>query len=403
MLNYNEAINIISEYFDKIELFTTSVNLADSLNYTLAEDIFSDINLPPFNTSSMDGYGIKINDGQREWKVIGEISAGNYTEFSIGYDEAISIMTGAKLPPDIDTIIPIEDVLISNDKISLIENSIINKGSYIRFCGEDLSKDKPAISKNIILKPKIISLAAACGKKNVKIYSPLKIGILSTGDELIDIDNVPQNSQIRATNLYTLISLIKEINMLPINYGFIKDDKLLIQNTLHNILTNDLDIFITTGGVSVGKYDYMKEIIEDLGCETIFWKVNVKPGKPLLFSIYKKDRKNILLFGLPGNPVSCFVCFHLYILPFINNLFFKENKAQFSAILQNDITKTDGRLHFVLANNSYKINDKQNYVKSLGIQSSGDMYSLSNSNCLIVFYEAKSMLRAGEIVQCIPI
>ncbi|MGA2295977.1 MAG: molybdopterin molybdotransferase MoeA [FCB group bacterium] len=403
MISYDEAISIIEKYFNEIKLSISEVPLLDSLNFTLAEDIYSDINLPPFDTSSMDGYGIKYKENIDQWTVIGEISAGNYKDISIRDNEAVSIMTGSKLPPGVDSIIQIENVKVNDNHIKLNENVNIQKGDNVRFCGEDLKKDQLAITKNTLIKPKNISLAAACGKKNIQVYAPLKIVALSSGDELIPIESVPVNDQIRCSNIYSLIALIKEINMIPINYGIVKDNKKIMKDALYSILNDDIDILITTGAVSVGKYDFLKEMLEDLGSETIFWKVNIKPGKPLLFSIFKKPEKNILIFGLPGNPASCFVGFHLFIKPFIQKLYHNYKNPEFNAVLKNYIFTQDRRRQFIRSLYSFDENKKKYFVEELGMQSSGNMYNLNNANCLIVLEENLYEKKKGELVKCIEI
>ena len=204
MINYDEANSLIEKEFEKLVLQTEVINLLDSINRVLAEDIISDINLPPFTNSAMDGFAIKYNPAIKKWKVIGEISAGNFQDYQLGDGLAVSIMTGGKLPETADTVIPIEDVIIENDLVSLKEDTSFKKGINVRLQGNDLLKGKIALNKNIILKPKHISVAASCGKEKIKVYKRVKISVLATGDEIVEINEIPSEDKIRNSNLYSL-------------------------------------------------------------------------------------------------------------------------------------------------------------------------------------------------------
>ena len=415
ILNFEEASELIKEHFKFLKPTITEVVLLDSVGYLLAEDIISDIYMPSFDNSQMDGYAVKYNEDIREWDVIGEIAAGNFKDIEIRGYLALSIMTGAMLPTGADTVIPLENVNIESNRIKLKDGFVLRKGNEIRYKGEDLKHGEIAVHKGTPIKSNHIPLIATCGKRMVKVKAPLNIGFFATGDELINIDTLPQKDQVRSSNLITLTALINELKMLPVNFGIVSDDKILLKEAVENAIKSDINILITTGGVSVGKYDYLKEVIEECGFETVFWKVKVKPGKPLLFSIYKKSGRNILYFGLPGNPVSAFTSFCLFIKPFISELYKYEPQTRFKAILEHDLIKKDNRKTFVRGfadfNNSAlntqhpTLNNSSCTVRKAGggTQSSGDMSSLSNANCLILFDENESKLNAGDIVECIMI
>jgi molybdopterin molybdotransferase len=405
ILTYEEAYEIIKEHFQLVKPSVIEVDILDSVNRLLAEDVISDIDMPSFDNSQMDGFAIKFNENNKEWNIIGEISAGNYLEIPITESNTVSIMTGAKLPPGADTIIPIENVSIESNIVKLRNGVILKKGNDVRKKGEDIKKGTIAVKSGVLIKTYNIPIITACGKKSVRVKAPLRIGLFATGDELIDIDRIPDSDKIRSSNLYSLSVLIKELNMLPVNLGIVKDEKTSIKDAVFKALDSDIDLLITTGGVSVGKYDYLKDVIEDSGFEFVFWKVKVKPGKPLLFCIFRKGDKSILYFGLPGNPVSSFVSFNLFIKPFISELYNYKLQSKFKARLEHDLTKKDGRTTFVRGMSVYINNDNCYSVKKArgGTQSSGDISSLSNSNCLIVFEAEKNKLNAGEIVECIMI
>ncbi|TAL68877.1 MAG: molybdopterin molybdenumtransferase MoeA [Bacteroidetes bacterium] len=415
ILTYEDACEIIKEHFKFIKPAIREVDILDSVGCLLAEDIISDIDMPSFDNSQMDGYAVKFNENIREWDVIGEISAGKFNDIEIRGCLAVSIMTGAKLPTGADTVIPVENVVIESDRIKLKEGIILKKGSDVRFKGEDKKKGAIAIPSDTLIKTNNIPLIASYGYNKIKVIEPLKIGFFATGNELIDINSIPVTDQIRSSNLYTLSTLIQELEMSPVNFGTVRDDEIQIKDTINKAVEYGIDILITTGGVSVGKYDFLKDVIEDCGFEKIFWKVNVKPGKPLLFCLYKNSGRSILYFGLPGNPVSAFISFTMFIKPFIIEMYNQTPQKKFFAKLENDLIKKDDRKTFVRGtsnfNNSTLNTQHSTFNTQLytvrdaggGTQSSGDMSSLSNANCLIVFEEEKYKLFAGEIVECIMI
>ena len=402
MLNFEEANRILAESFEELKLRTEEISITNALNRVLAEDIISDVDLPPFNNSAMDGYAIKFNPNIKEWKIVGEIQAGNYKALEINEQTTVHIMTGGMLPKNCDTIIKVEDVSVMGDKVKLKDITGFSFNLNIRKKGEDLSKGKVAIKKGSLLKPQHIAVAASCGKSKLKVYRKLNIGVLVTGDELIDINEKPGTDKIRASNPYVLQSAIKESNMNPINLGIVRDDKSDMTKSVKSALDSSLDILLTSGSVSVGKFDYLKEIFEDLGVEIKFWRVSVKPGRPLLFGIYKKNGQKTLIFGLPGNPVAILVTYILFVKKYILKLFGNRELVTVKAIIKNDFQKEDERLHFVKGLLE-KDNTGNHLVSIVGEQSSGNLAQLGKSNCLIIIKENKINTKAGEIVECIMI
>ncbi|MGA7838610.1 MAG: gephyrin-like molybdotransferase Glp, partial [Ignavibacteriaceae bacterium] len=399
---YEEANEIISKEFSNYKLEIEEVDLSDSTGRILAEDIYSDIDLPPFTNSAMDGFAIKFKPDTTKWKIIGEISAGNFKEYNINEGLTVSIMTGGKIPDGADTIIPIEDIIIEKDTIILKENATFRKGINIRIKGNDLLKNQIALSKNIVIKPRHIAVAASCGKSKLKVYKKLNIAVLATGDELVDITTLPGEDKIRSSNLYALLSAINEMNQTGINLGIVKDQEDEIRARITSFLNSDNNILITTGGVSVGKYDYVKSIMEELGININFWKANIKPGKPIIFGTYNNGSGIKFVFGLPGNPVSCIVNFLIFIKNNILHLLGVEKDDLFIAELTEDLKKKDGKKHFMRGMFSKNI-EGNILVKRVGLQSSGNLAEMGKANCLIIFDEEKRELKTGEKVFCIPI
>ncbi|MGQ9642913.1 MAG: molybdopterin molybdotransferase MoeA [Ignavibacterium sp.] len=400
MINYNEALEIIKKEISKLSITTEEVDIFESLNRILAEDVIADVDLPPFDNAAVDGYAIKFSD-RTQWNIIGEISAGNFSSFTLTENDAVLITTGSKLPLNADTIIPIEDVEVNGNKLSLKQNSLFKKGLNIRTQGNDLKKNEIAVHRFTNIDAKTIAVLASCGKEKVKVYSRLKAAILATGDELIPINQKPEADKLRVSNIYSLYAALKEMNNSVINLGFTKDDKDIITQKIKTALELNIDILITTGGVSVGKYDFLKDIFEEQGVVEKFWKVNIKPGKPIYFGVYEKDSKRILVFGLPGNPVSSLVNFYVFIKPAIEFLFKQNPLNKVKAVLQNNLKKKDGKRHFARGI-LFQENDEWKVTSEFS-QSSGNLVEMSRANCLIEIDETKTNPAKGELVECIMI
>jgi len=403
MLCFKEAIKLIEGEFLQLTKNIIEVNLSDSTGLTLAEDIYADVNIPAFNNSSMDGYAINYSGDEKSWNITGEISAGNFKDYTLDVNSAIRIMTGGKIPTNTNAVVPIEDVIEDGSMLLLREGIEIKQNQNIRYKGEGLRSGLSAITRNTVLKAQNIALAGACGKTKLKVYRKLTIGVLVTGDELVDITADQGEDKVRATNLYSLLAGIKEINMNSINLGVVKDDKDLLMSSISSALNSDLDILITSGGVSVGKYDYLKDIFKESGVECNFWRVNVKPGKPLFFGKYVKGNKTKLIFGLPGNPVSSFVSFTLFIKPTVLKFYGHEDFNSHIAMLETPIKKEDSKRHFIRGKLKSDAASNRYFVSVPGSQSSGNLAGLSNSNCLIVIPEEMTNPAKGEEVECIMI
>lgn len=400
MNTYNEALEIIKNEIGILTLHTEEVDLLDSVNRILAEDIIADVDLPPFDNSAMDGYAIKFSE-RNKWNIIGVISAGNYSSINLSETDAVLITTGSKIPIDADTVIPIEDLFIEGNSLQLKPNAFYKKGMNIRTQGTDLKKNEIAVPRFTKIDAKIIAVLASSGKEKVKVFGKLKAAILATGDELIPINEKPLVDKLRVSNIYSLYAAIKEMNHTPINLGFTKDDRKIIKQKIKAALEMNIDMLITTGGVSVGKYDFLREVFEEEGIKEKFWWVNIKPGKPMYFGVYENDGKKILVFGLPGNPVSSLVNFYVFIKPAIDYVFHQNYLISNTAVLQDDLKKKDNKRHF---SSGIFYEEKGEWkVTSKFSQSSGNLVEMSRANCLIEIDEERLNPKKGEQVKCILI
>jgi molybdopterin molybdotransferase len=400
MISFDEALSIIIRHIKELSTPEIEVPLIEAVNHLLAEDIYTDTPLPNFTNSSMDGFAVKYHAGISNWRITGEISAGNFGEFPpLDNDSAIRIMTGGKLPPGADTIIPVEEVLENEGTIYLREGISLTKWQYVRKEGDDIAPGEIVISEGTFLGSQHIAMAAACGKSFLRVQRKIKAGILTTGDELVDITEIPSGDKVRGTNLYALLVLAGQNNMDAVNLGISGDDTNDIQQKISSALNSDIDILITTGGVSVGKYDFIEEMFEKLGAEIFFNQVNIKPGKPVVFAKYRKK----LIFGLPGNPVSSFVSFIIFIRRALEIKYGNNMVPLIYAELLENIKKEDNKRHFIRAVVFFDHIHMKYLVSKKTPQSSGNIVGLSSSNCLIIFPEDKHELPAGEQVKCILI
>ncbi len=399
---YLEALEIIKSEFKTIPQELESISLSDSLSRILAEDVYADVDQPPFDNSAVDGYAVVFNDQVRRWKLIGEISAGNFQTFVLNdNNNAVSIMTGSQIPEGCTAVIPIEDVEVVGTTIQLRSGAKYFNGINIRKKAEYMQKGQLAVSKNTLITPAHIMQLADCGKSAVKVHKKLTAAILSTGDELIDISEKPEADKIRATNIYALEALSRKYDFNILNLGIVKDDEELIALKVDCALTSKIDLLVTTGGVSVGEYDLLKSIFERMGVERKFWQANIKPGKPIYFGTHQSSSGIKLVFGLAGNPVSAFVNFYVFILPALESYYSTSFTRKIKAKLTHDLEKKDGKRHFIRGIYSFDENDKVYIVEDIGPQSSGNISGLSKANCLIIFEEVKNKISKGEFVECI--
>ncbi len=308
MISLDEAITTAVHCAPVLQ--TEQIHFISSLNKILAEDIYSDIAIPPFNKSAMDGYALKKEDVNKVLKIVQTVQAGDTPIKNINSGECVKIMTGARLPENADYVAKIEDTELNEQGLVLI-NNVENK-SNIRYAAEDVKLNELILKKGTLIRPQEIATLATFGKTNVKVYSRPKIKVASTGNELTEPDNKPNDVQIRNSNSYQILAQCKKMGIEAQYTGIIKDN---MEDTTTHIkkMLEGADVIIFSGGVSMGDYDFIPKAISELGFSTIFKDIAVQPGKPTLMA----QKGNQFCFGLPGNPVSSFMQFELIIKPFL--------------------------------------------------------------------------------------
>ena len=301
-----------------VTAMTEAVSLDDSLGRILASDIHSTINVPGFDNSAMDGFTIALNDNQvaqenLSFDVVDRIAAGS-TGNDLKIGNAARIFTGAPIPNGANTVVMQEECTLSEDKSQITVKRAINLNENIRPTGNDIFKDNIILSSGRQIKPQDISLAASVGVGELVVFKKIKVGVFFTGDELVEPGNPLTPGKIYNSNRYALVALLKQVGCDVINLGNI-EDKLDATCEALEALESQCDLIMTTGGVSVGEEDHVKPAVEKLG-ELNLWKIRMKPGKPLAYGKVKQTP----FIGLPGNPVSSFVTFCIFSLPFIKKM-----------------------------------------------------------------------------------
>ena len=404
MISFDKAQSIVASVFSSLVPRTEFVPLASSINRILAEDVLADTNLPPFDNSAVDGYAVRYSPEARTWKLVGEVPAGRSSGLTLDEGSAAAIMTGAKLPSGADTVIALEDVAVQEDSITLQKGFILRRGAQVRTQGSDLRTGTLAVPKYSKIRPAMIALLAACGKHRPLVFQPLRAGLLSTGDELVDVATVPSGDKIRVTNPSAIAAASKEAHMETIDLGLVGDKETLLKERIVSALNDDsIDILMTTGGVSVGRYDIVRDVLKDAGVEILFWKVRMRPGRPLLFGVYRRKETMVPVFGLPGNPVSAFAAFMLFVKPNCACVFHQCAPQPIVAEIQAGFVNQDQMRHFLRGTLEYRPEERRYLVAPVHSQSSGSMTALSAANCLITIPETTPQVQKGDPVECIPI
>ena len=396
MITVEEALEKILSYIQP--LGSEKVSILEALGRVIAEDIYADRDIPPLDNSGMDGYAVRSEDIRNadqnhpvRLEVIEDLPAGFISTKTVGKGQAIRIMTGAPIPRGADTIVPVEETKKKDEFVSIFKS--FPTGEYIRKAGEDVKRGDHIISKGDIIRPAEAGMLASLGRSFIFVYQRPLVAILCTGEELVDVDGDLDEIKIVSSNSYTLAAQVKDCGAISVQLGIAKDRKEEIKEKLLQGLR--ADVLISSAGISAGDYDFVKEILIDLGMEIVFWKVAMKPGKPVVFGTI--GRKPI--FGLPGNPVSSMVTFEQFVRPSLLKMMGHRQlyRPMIEAILKEEIHKEPGRRHFVRASVSF---EKDHYVVTItGAQGSGILRSMVKANGLVVIPEDREIVRAGEKVR----
>ncbi len=400
MISFSAALKII---LDSVEIIASeNVKLTHALGRVLAEDIYSDCDIPGFDNSAMDGFAVKSSDtlgaskgNAKALEVIDEVKAGDMPKKILRRNQAIKIMTGAPIPKGADSVIMVEYTKeIKNGRKEFVEiYKEVKTGENIRRKAEDIKKGELIIPKGTPLNCAHIGILASLGKPKIKAGRRPRIAILATGDELVDVGERLGPGKVRSSNTYSLYSQVIKCGCIPKNLGLAKDNPGQLEKKILRGL--DCDIILTSGGVSVGEYDLVKDVLAKIGTHIKFWQVAIRPGKPLVFGKIKRA----LVFGLPGNPVSGIVSFEMFIWPAIIKMTGQknDNPKEVRALLEEALDKKKGIRYFVRAKTRYK--DGVYLCKSSGPQGSAMLKPMSLANSLIILEEKQGPVKKGTEVR----
>ena len=394
MISITDALEILLKNVP--ERKTERVHFQQSLGRVLAEDIAATSDIPPFNRATMDGFAVRAADTRNapvELILGGEARAGGGIPESLKPNEAISIMTGAPVPEGADAVQIVEVCLVSpcESKVTVLES--VDAGDNIAPRGREAMSGDVVIKAGRVVGPPEIALLATFGYAEVLVYTSPTVAILATGDELVEFNETPRPDQIRNSNAYCLTAQLRLLGIEADYLGIARDE----QDDLRKKITAGLkrDVLIITGGVSMGEYDFVRDVFKELGVEILFSKVAIKPGKPTVFARWE----NKLIFGLPGNPLSSMITFECFARPVIGRMLgmTQPELQRVYGKLVEDVRQTPGRTAFLPARIGWTPQGWS--VRPISWKNSADMIGFSGANATLIFPSECALLSRGETVE----
>ena len=411
MINYQKAIKIINKVY--LNLPHEKISISDSLNRVCAKNILSPSANPLANNTAFDGFAVLAKETKglskkkvKKFKILKTIGAGDNPKIN-NYlkNSSVEIMTGGIVSKPFDSIIPVEKIKYypsERKPTHIVVDHEVKKFSFIRFAGEDYNLKDVVIKRGELIQPKHIMALTTLGIKNLYVKKKPKIIFFGTGDEIVDYKkkNI-SNWQVRNSNNHYITSFGKSLHYQIIDGGVIKDnEQSKLKEKLKKSLKSDIDIFVTSGAISAGKFDFIPKLINELSFKTYFKGVSIKPGRPIMLSKFKKKEK--LFFGLPGNPISCAAGFRFFIYPLLRNSLGMLKEKKFKAKLINKYSKRKDFTHF--ARCLINVNIKGlGELQVLQGQQSHRIESFVKANCWGIFPGGKEQFKSGDIVEWVPL
>jgi len=384
MISVTQAIEKITRTAEKLDVVEAS--LLESLNCCLAADVYSPINMPPFDQSAMDGYA--ICGCSEQYLLKNEIKAGDMAEnVALSEGEAIRIFTGSIVPPGATAVVP-QEIVKADEKMIRISQSV-QDAANIRKRGEEIAESELVLSKGSVLNVAAIGFLSGLGISHVQIFRKPRITLVVTGNELIQPGEKLSSGKIYESNASTIRTLLSSMGF-TCTVSFVKDDYKATKDCISDAISKN-DLIVATGGISVGDYDFVGKALSELGVQEVFYKVNQKPGKPLYYGL----KENKPIFALPGNPAAALTCFYMYVLPAIRKMMGYDLSlpVKQKAILTHNYFKKGTRAQFSKA----KLGQGQVTISPK--QSSSMLSSFIDANCLAFIPEDENEVSAGSEIE----
>ncbi|MFL2871416.1 MAG: gephyrin-like molybdotransferase Glp [Pirellulaceae bacterium] len=404
MLSVNEALKLIKQHVTV--LADEAVGLSDAIGRVLATDCHSTLDSPPYDKSMVDGYAIRsadLTESGGQFQILEEVIAGAVPTQSISQDTTTAIMTGAPIPKGADAVIMVEYSTRHPESpdVVVLNHDPVNAGTNILYQGTTLKVGDKVLQAGHAISPATVGLLAELGVSAPNVFRLANVAILSTGDELVPIDQQPGPGQIRNSNGPLLQSLVRNAGAVDRVLGVGRDNLDQLESLIQEGL--NCEILVLSGGVSAGVKDLVPQALSNLGVKEIFHKVNLKPGKPLWFGIAESDDRKRLVFGLPGNPVSSMVCFLLFVVPAIRALHggsFAPLSSMRATLTETFKQRGDRPTYYPGVMES---SDDGIIVKPLRWKGSADQLTLTMANCLVCFPAGVGEFSASEDVSVFPL
>lgn len=390
MITVEEAENMIRDH--KLPVADESLPLDRCYGKVLREDLFADRDFPPYNRVTMDGIAIdykSFSEGKSTMEIQGVAAAGSPQLALANRDACLEVMTGSILPTGTDTVIRYEDLEIRDNKATIREENIV-QGQNIHYQGEDRVKGDLIVKKGTTLSAAEIGICATIGKSWLKVSQLPKVMVISTGDELVDIDEVPRPHEIRRSNIYRLKSTLGNLGI-QADTAHLQDDKEEIQKKLSQFVKS-YDVIMLSGGVSKGKFDFLPAALESVGVQKLFHKIKQRPGKPFWFGVHVDG---CVVFALPGNPVSSFMCMQRYFIPWLNHSLGKKTGQTPHAVLARPVEFKPDLVYFVQVKINFSHEGKLLAFPVEG-HGSGDLANLVEADGFLELPRGKNDFKSGE-------
>ncbi len=402
-LPVRDAQRVIREFVQPVGA-VEQVALRAALGRVMARDIVSPINVPAHDNSAMDGYALRggdlVPDGDTRLNVVGTVFAGRPSEVAPGPGECVRIMTGGVMPAGCDSVVPQEFVAQESASEIVLGAGTIRAGDNRRFAGEDLKAGSAALKAGKIIRPADLGLAASLGIAELPVVRRLRVAFFSTGDELRSIGQALDTGSVYDSNRYTIYGMLQRLGCEIVDMGIVRDDPAALEAALRTACEN-ADAIITSGGVSVGAADYTRQIMARLG-DVTFWKIGMRPGRPLAFGRINSNGRSAFLFGLPGNPVAVMVSFYFFAREALLRMMGADAPLPLlRARSEGAIRKKPGRTEYQRGILSHGA-DGMPQVRITGAQGSGILRSMSEANCMVVLHDEQGNVAAGDMVDILP-